>query len=151
MLSLVLLAVGVLSLIRGVSSIDDDKVSLASGYASVQLDAGEGRTVWSTTRTDASCEVRGPAGEVEVSESSVSASSGSRQYFGVASFTAPEAGRYRVTCEASDDFRGFIGKQMNGGTIAVFVGSLIGAILGMIASIFLLVIGLIKKGRSRAS
>lgn len=145
LLGLAVMALGITSFVRGISAIESNKATLASGYGSVQLDAGDKRTIWSRSPTNAVCEVRGPSGPVEVNPTNVTASLNSRDYHGVASFTANQAGRYRVSCDASDDFRGFIGGHFGGSSIVGFVGGLAGGILCVISAAFLLIFGLRMK------
>ncbi|MEL4356869.1 hypothetical protein [Luteococcus sp. H101] len=137
-------------LVRGVGAVGENQTPIKAGQATVTLQAGEKRTIWSRGPVHTICEVEGPEGPVEAADSSVTVSSGNREYQGVASFQAPQDGTYRVSCD-DPDFRGFVGKYTGSSTVFGFVGGLLAGILALIAGIFLLTHGLRKKHLSQVS
>lgn len=97
--------------------------------ASVRLDEGEGRGIWSYSDApvSATCSARGPARPEMKRTGGVTVTSGGREYHSFVRFQAPLAGTYRVTCDPGTGL--VLGPHVTGLRVAA-------GVVGVLASLF---------------
>jgi hypothetical protein len=103
------------------------------GPATVRLDEGEGRGIWTTSDVDSSaiagfCSADGPAQAQMKDTNGVTVTSGGTEYHSFLRFRAPQAGTYRVDCAASRPLA--LGPYVTGGRIVAGVAGALGAFFG---------------------
>lgn len=145
-ISAVMLAIAVVVGVLAVTSatkdfkgMADDARAMSNGSVSLQLDDGDGRTVFqslsgSGSTTDASCTVTGPDGTVpfEAADDTATLPVGDQTLRAVGSFEATSTGSYELTCTGSGLF---LGPNLTTGFVS--------GILGAIGSLLLFGLGLL--------
>jgi hypothetical protein len=103
------------------------------GPATVHLDAGEGRGIWTTSDVDSSaiagfCSAQGAARAEMKDTNGVTVTSGGTEYHSFLRFRAPKSGAYHVDCAASRPLS--LGPYVTAGRIIAGVGGALGAFFG---------------------
>ncbi|MEL4356870.1 MULTISPECIES: hypothetical protein [unclassified Luteococcus] len=142
-LGLVLMPLAIAQFKGVFTHIQQDKVVLVSGSGSIQLNAGDRRTVWSSFEVDAECEVRGPGGQVPFTASGVSLRLQGQRAHAVGSFTATEPGRYFVRCDGPRNVRGYIGQPVSASDFAASGAVFLVACAAMFLGGLVLIVGLL--------
>ena len=112
-----------------IRDVDGPFVAL-DGPATVRLDQGEGRGIWSYTDAPLSgfCRATGPA-RVEMERTSgVTIGSGGREYHSFLRFEAPRAGAYRVDCATSAPVA--LGPRVTGLRLVAGIGGVLASFFG---------------------